>query len=510
MKKRRSLPAYIPVLLLLIFVGPAQAGWIETKGMCPRAAAMGGAFTAVADTPSAWHYNPAGLAQIDGKQNQLGLTQVAFLNFFQRNPDSGLRSASKIPPFYSPLTRTCRDFGIENFTFGMGGGAPFAGGVRWSDKEGDMRFSSYEQMTILLTFTAAAAYKVTPWLMVGASLNMAALNKLSIKRKLGDGYVGKAAQAKAKELLGLNPNEPSPEIDTMLEFIGLDSQNGRDDGKLELWTDKEFPTGVKPYNDLDIDFRHFSYNLGILLQPAEKLRIGITYREQMSFTFEGHAQVVLEEDAAGIVNNNPLLVALNGPLNNESSRFNFDVTMPRIVVAGISYLHTDRLLFAADVQWTNWSAAWGVETINIEGEGLLGETSLVTNYGYRDTLSFRFGVEYILFANVACRAGYWYDPYAIPDETYITFDANRHVISFGIGYKGLFDGRLGIDTIFQFTHLESRLIKPYESENLGGMKNYESSYNDFPLEVGGHEIIGGLVFTYRPKEKNKKKKSTGS
>jgi len=33
------------------------------------------------------------------------------------------------------------------------------------------------------------------------------------------------------------------------------------------------------------------------------------------------------------------------------------------------------------------------------------------------------------------------------------------------------------------------------------MKNYDSSYNDFPLEIGGYEMIAGLAFSYRPKEK---------
>ena len=312
MRRGNSLLASALIFFLLILSGHVQASWIETKGMCPRAAAMGGAFAAVADTPSAYHYNPAGLAQIDGKWNQLGLIPVAFLNHFQRNPDTDLRISSKTPPLMSPLTRTCRDFGIENFTFAMGGGAPFAGGVMWSDTEGDMRFSAYEQLTINMTISAAAAYKVTPWLMAGASFNIAALNKMSIKRKLGDGFVGDAARARARKMLGIAPGSPSPAVEAILDLIGLDSRNGRDDGKLEIRTDKEFPTGIRPLNSLDIDFRHFSYNLGILLRPVEKLRIGFTYREQISFTFEGHAQVVLEEDAAGIVNNNPLLVAVNG------------------------------------------------------------------------------------------------------------------------------------------------------------------------------------------------------
>jgi long-chain fatty acid transport protein len=172
-----------------------------------------------------------------------------------------------------------------------------------------------------------------------------------------------------------------------------------------------------------------------------------------------------------------------------------DVIMPRELVLGLAYQFTDHVLVATDFQWTNWSSAWDKQTVYLEGNGFQGLTQLNVNRDFHDTFSFRLGAEVRLWKGLRGQAGYWYDPSPIPNHTIDggTMDADRHVFSCGLGYYGLFNGVLDVTSVFQYAMFQTRRIAPYESENLGGFKSYGTTYNDFPLEFGGHVINVGVA-----------------
>ena len=479
--------------------GLAEAGFIEIIGLDPRSAAMGGAATAVADTPSAWYYNPAGLAQIRGSWQELGLSQMAFFSLRERDSESGGWVNGTTPTSYNVHLPGCDNYGLKNVTIGLGGGATFGGGSYWPQNRGGFRYTGYESETLLNTVAPTVAYRVNDWLMIGAGVNILALNKMVNFSKLGDGFFSDAVRSQVRGLLGLPPDQRDPVVDGLLDTLGVNSYNGRDDGKFELWTDEEFPTGMQPTNDMDIDFTHLTYNLGILVKPTDGLRIGVTYREALYFQYEGQAQVVLEEDALGVVNSNPIMLALNGgPVQNESTRFRLGVCMPRQVVAGVSYLFEDGFLLAADFEWTNWSSAWDTQVTYLEGKGLLGLTKIVSQRDFKDTYTARVGAEVPLWKGLRFQAGYWWDPSPVPNHTLDagTFDSDRHTFSFGLGYYGLFNGVIDLSSVFQYIYFTERQIKAYENVNLGGLKKFVYSgpaYNDFDIEFGGSVYNVGLV-----------------
>jgi len=474
---------------------------VEIVGLDPRSAAMGGAYTAVADSPSAWYYNPAGLAQIRGGWQDLGVSQVVVFGAKYRDREGGPTYHDTTPIATGIYLPGCGNYGMEKVTIGIGGGVVLSGINYWSDTEGNLRYSGYEAMMMINTLTPTIAYQVTPSIMVGFGLNLAFLNKLTSRQRLGDGYMGTAIRATAKKALGFPPGQRGP-IDDVLDLLGVNSVNGNDDGKMEFWTDQEFPTGMPPFNTVNIDFRHVSYILGILVKPAHRWRVGITYREQLDSNFEGQARITLEEDVKGIVNNNPLLVAFNGgPLDTQTTRFRTKASMPRMVVLGASCQVTDRLLLATDLQWVNWSAAWDRQILDLEGNGVLGVTRIVNQQDCKDTFTGRVGAEYRLWKGLFCQAGYWWDPTPIPDRTLSggSMDSNRHVFSFGLAYRGLFDGTLDISTVFQFFLRQTRTIEPGASINLFGTRDYVvdgPAYNDFPVEYGGYMINTGAILSY--------------
>lgn len=487
---------WLPVLgLLLCLPGSALASSNETLGFDPRSVAMGGAAAGVADTPSAWYYNPAGLAQIRGGWQELGMAQIPFIGLKQRDSRDGPWLDNTTPVALGVYFPGCNNYGLKNVTIGLGGGTVFGSFTYWSPTEGNLRFGNYETMTIVNTLSPAVGVRLAPWLMVGATFNIVGMNKLTSFNKVGDGFFGEAVRDTVRGKLGIPAGQASP-IDGILDALGVDSRNGRDDGKLEVETDRELPTGIRPINDMNLDFRDFSYNLGVLVQPTDRLRIGVTYREKTYVHFEGEVRLVWEEDAKGIVNGNPLLVALNGgPIQSESARFQMLKTMPRMLVLGASYRLTDRLLLAGDVQWTNWASAATAETTLLEGQGIMGTTQSVTVLDYVDTVSVRVGAEVLLWQGLRCQAGYWWDPCPVPDRTINAnnMDSDRHAFSFGLGYRGLLNGLLDLSTVVQYIHFTERHIAPYESIDLGGMKNYESKANDFPLDFKGHVLNLGFL-----------------
>ncbi len=495
MKQGVQLVAVGMILAGLLAAERTQAGFIEIIGLDPRSSAMGGAAAAVADTPSAWYYNPAGLAQIREGWQEVGLSQIAFLNLTQRNPETGRSSKDTTPPTYNLHFPGCDTYGLKDITIGLGGGPNFGGLEYFSDKEGEMRYTAYETMTILNTIAPTIAYRVNAWIMIGFGVEIVALTKATTFTKLGDDYIGGGARDQILTMLNVSPEKRVPYEQNLIRN-GFHTRNGLDDGKIEFYTDKEFPTGLQPTNDMDIDMKHFSYNLGILTFPAKKLRIGLTYREEIRFYYEGPAKLILEED----VKQHPLISSLASasgtPLEDESTRWKMDVVMPRQLVLGCAYQATDRLLLAADVQWTNWASAWDTQVVTLEGKGIQGLTRLPVNRKFNDTFSFRLGAEYTLWKGLRCQAGYWYDPTPVPNSTIdgTTMDADRHVFSCGLGYYGLFRGLVDITSVFQYILFEDRYIPKGASENLGGFKKYGTTWNDdFSMEISGNIINLGIV-----------------
>jgi long-chain fatty acid transport protein len=489
--KKGILFSAVVVASTLMWVAIGNAGFIEIVGLDPRSSAMGGAATGVADTPAAWYYNPAGLAQIRGAWQELGLSQVATFNLHEKDSDSGGWVDDTTPETWNVYMPGCDNYGLKDITIGLGGGTTFGGDVYWPQNQGDFRYSGYESTTLVQTLAPTVAYKVNSWFMVGVGANVVMLNKLTNYSKLGDGFFSDAVRGKAKAQLKDIPPEV---VDKLMDILGVNSYNGRDDGKFELKTDSEFPTGLQPTNDMDLDFRHLSYNIGFLFTPIDRLRVGVTYREATYLKFEGDARVVLEEDAKGVVNNNPIMVALNGgTIQDEATRWHMAVCMPRELAAGVSYQFTDKLLVAADFQWTNWGNAWQVQTTYLEGNGILGLTQVVTRRDFNDTFSARVGAEYKVWRGLRCQVGYWWDPTPIPNSTLDsgTFDSDRHTFSFGLGYYGLFNGLIDISSCFQYLYFTERTIHKGESRNLGGFKKYVAegpNYNDFDLTLGGNVV----------------------
>jgi len=155
--------------LTIVFLGLSAAlwagGWNNTLIGC-RAIALGGAFCAVANDPSAIFYNPAGLVH---QENRFNLALDGFYVWptheFTTASGNTIRSRfnTSIPQFF--LTYRWN----ERITFGFGMYTPYAGGgVDW--KERDLGYPLKTTMGIV-SVTPTLAYNFSPALSLGFNIN---------------------------------------------------------------------------------------------------------------------------------------------------------------------------------------------------------------------------------------------------------------------------------------------------------------------------------------------------
>ena len=172
-------------------VASAQVPRIQGQGAA--ASAMSNAFSAQADDPSALHYNPAGMTQLQGIQFMVGaLASGGSTNFTSltgvtaRGDRNG--SVAWPPPGHAYITANLKDLGLtalEGFSVGIGLTTPFGSLTRWPD-EGPFKTATTFSALPLLDIKPTLAYKATENLSLGLGADIYTFTGL-----VGEGHVEK-------------------------------------------------------------------------------------------------------------------------------------------------------------------------------------------------------------------------------------------------------------------------------------------------------------------------------
>jgi len=152
----------------------ASAQVPRIQGQGAAASAMGNAFAAQADDPSALHYNPAGLTQVRGLQFMAGgLSSGGSTDFTSPTgmTAQGDRNGTAAwpPPVHTYITAKVKDLGLEAFgdlSVGIGLTVPFGSLTRWPS-DGPFRTSTTFSALPLLDIKPTLAYKLTENISLG-------------------------------------------------------------------------------------------------------------------------------------------------------------------------------------------------------------------------------------------------------------------------------------------------------------------------------------------------------
>ncbi len=397
----KGIPAAIPVVLAALVAGScgtARANPIDLFGVGARPAAMGNAFTAIADDPSAAYYNVAGLAQVRRTAAVLGI-QLGHSALGDPNLCVEQDGVGCSEPFYytegGQLTTQQKRYGYDQphgltvglalplyqrLTFGLSAYLPVD--VRF-DAEGHVtgvgvrlaRFQTtdpylpdyvlYQNRAQRFAVYSGLAFQVIPGLAAGLGVTMLAGSELEVNMK---------------GTVTLAPGPPDsggdPTTEVILETVPQLSM--------------ALVTRASPVAGL-------LWDPGTVSPALENWRIGLSYRGESKMTAQAEINADLAVAAEIDTDDNPVTygTTVTGIGTDVVGFFT-----PRQLTLGLTAHLAGRVRLAADLAWVDWSAfvpamaelPESVQTM-LGIDVLLASGRTVDTSTFRDTWVPRLGIE---------------------------------------------------------------------------------------------------------------------
>jgi long-chain fatty acid transport protein len=176
--RRTALAAAL--LACAIPLADAGAGGLSrVNTISPRAVGMGGAFGAVADDPSALHFNPAGLATVFGRVLAVGLEYIYSQRTYTPVNEEGVEGAPQEPnqasavvPSIGFVLRPELDGSPSRLSFGVGLWNTYGGQVSY-DKTGRADVPALNRTReALLELVAGVGYEASEYVSVGLAVRV--------------------------------------------------------------------------------------------------------------------------------------------------------------------------------------------------------------------------------------------------------------------------------------------------------------------------------------------------
>lgn len=156
-------------ILLLLNDGISFANGFKILGVkSTKATAMGEAFIAQADDPSAIAFNPAGLTQVKGTQTSM---QLGIMNAWTEcTTPQWTRESNKDKWQVVSGSYISSDFGMENVVFGLGLTVPNGLSSEWSKRSFARYVDTYSNLFVL-DVNPSLGYQINEQFSVGAGLS---------------------------------------------------------------------------------------------------------------------------------------------------------------------------------------------------------------------------------------------------------------------------------------------------------------------------------------------------
>ena len=284
----------------------------------------------------------------------------------------------------------------QDWKLGISAGSYFGLGVDYAD---DWAGRHYTTEAELLTFgiNPSLAYRINDRLSVGGGLNIV-YAKLTQKAAINNGAVP--------------------------------GQAGLSDGELKL-------------EDDDVAY---GFNLGLLLEPWDDTRFGISYRSELDLEFK---------DVASLKNIGPILQGILNLSGLAGSKVDVDMTVPQLLMASGYHQLTDRWAVMGNIGWQDWSE-FGKQDLTLSSTT---STTFTKDLDYDDTWHFALGAQYRFAERWLWSVGAAYDTSPTDEDTRtpdlpldrqirigtgIQYDWNNDM-TVGVAYEYLDAGKAEID-----------------------------------------------------------------
>jgi long-chain fatty acid transport protein len=392
-----------------------------------KATAMGGAFAATADDPSAIFYNVAGIAQLRRTEVNLGGTAINFTNEFRGDINdpttSGLTGEYRAHTFVPPNAYAVMPIG-NNLTIGVGSFAAFGLRTNWADPFPG-RYISRDANVKTVSIEPAIAWQST------------------------DGRIA----------IGAGPEYRRSHITLVRNNFAFNPFTQRFADAVNAYLNSEWNSA-------------WGWNAGVLFKPANNWRIGASYRAPMTIDYEGDATFTQ------IPTGNPFVdagVKAQLPANQAISTA---IDFPAIAAIGLAH-STQTWDLELDVTHTSWSRFQSLDVVFPSTPAL----SFTRPQNWEDTRSYRFGANGRASQHWDVRFGAVYDENPQPTEGVgpLLPDSDRIGLCFGFGWH---NGPLTFDFGDMFLHFKKRSTQGLNQENPPFNGTYKTDANLFGFNLG--------------------------
>ncbi len=328
----------------------AQAGalWLYEQATPDQGTSAAGRAALARDASTAYG-NPAGMTRLDRTQFLLGAGALVIQSDFRTEPGtnksgggSDLSSALPVLTSYFVYSAT------QDFKLGVSL-TPLMGAILDYGDTYAGRYYNERTALVTLNFNPVAAYRLTNWLSVGAGMSVVG------------GYLASKTAI----------NNPDPALR---------------DGRLEM-------------HSLTVGF---GGNAGILVEPRDGTRFGITYRSPVNLNFNNIVQ-----STRGLGPGLTFLLDIVGQKLGVPRGSPVDITLtnPQEVMFSAYHELTDKLAVMGNFGWQNWKA-FGHVDFTINGDKKINDTA---NLHLADTYHWALGAQYRVAPSWLVMAGFAYD-----------------------------------------------------------------------------------------------------
>lgn len=406
---------YLAIALIAITYSVKAEGYaVNVQGA--KQIGMGHVGVAINWDASSMQFNPGALATLNAKYSlsmggslvwsETEYTSPIFDNIKTDNPIA--------TPFYLYGSAKLND----KLAVGLAVYTPFGSSNIWGDTwAGKYLIQEITMKSIYIQPTVS--YKVNDWMSIGAGLNIV----------YGDFKLNKAFPI-------MNPADGSYITDGGAELSGNTIKYG--------------------------------YNLGIFLQPTEKLNIGISYRSKVDIELdasEGEGTFSFPSTVP------PALVAGYNALGVKDGSFTATLPLPASLNVGFAYQIDEKWLVSADVNFVEWSVYKNLDFVSEDAPALNSSNKR----DWDNSMSYRIGAQYSYNEKLDLRAGFYYDETPTNDKYYAPETPGANKIGITGGFSYLLNEKFSIDAAFIYSKGEKREAYDTNTKSQGFGGEYQNT-----------------------------------
>ena len=166
----------------------------------------------------------------------------------------------------------------------------------------------------------------------------------------------------------------------------------------------------------------WGWNVGLMFQPVETVRLGLAYRSHIAHNADGHTTLNNVPNATGV--------------SNLRSDMEVRLKTPDTITLSATWEATDALRLSGTARWSKWSNFRSLNVQNLDLAGTKLGTTVVEN-NWDDTWFFSVGADYKLNGQWTVRGGVAYDQGPVENQYRMAVipDTDRVWFSGGASYK---------------------------------------------------------------------------